>query len=50
MTYPRFKYQLQFNNDEASCMILIALLKAGWTMYGYLVEDGFKWFLMQYEH
>ena len=50
MTYPRYKYKLQFNNDVDSCIVLQTMIKGGWTVYGYLEEDGYAWFLMQYEH
>jgi len=48
--YPRYIYEFQFNNDEASCVALQSMIRGGWTIYDYKVEDGHRWFLLQYEH
>lgn len=49
MVYPRYVYEFQFNNDEASCVVFLALIKEGWTISGYKTEDGYTWFILQYE-
>ena len=48
--YPRYKYQFQFNNDEDSCVALQCMIKSGWTIYDFKQDDGYTWFLLQYEH
>ena len=48
--YPRYTYKFQFNNDEGSCVALQGMIQAGWTVQGYDTEDGYTWFLLQYEH
>ena len=41
------EYKFQFNNDTASCSALADLIRQGWSVEGFRVEDGYTWFLMQ---
>ena len=43
------KYKFQFNNDETSCLALLSLIKDGWYVIAYKEEDGYTWFVLQYE-
>ena len=49
MVYPRFTYKFQFNNDEASCVALGAMIKGDWTIKDCVIEDGYIWFNLIYE-
>ena len=44
--YPLGKYKFQFNNDADSCIALRDLLLRGWTVQGFIEEDGYTWFLL----
>ena len=48
--YPSYTYKFQFNNDVASCVALQSMLSGGWTVRELVKEDGYTWFLLQYEH
>ena len=45
--FPRYKFQ--FNNDIDSCVALQCMISEGWTVQGFEQEDGYTWFLLQYE-
>lgn len=41
------KYKFQFNNDTISCKALASCIKDGWRVEGFVVEDGYTWFLLE---
>lgn len=44
-----YEYKLQFNNDEASCQALQTMVKGGWSLEGFKVEDGYTWLILRLE-
>lgn len=41
------EYKFQFNDDSASCLALDGLIKQGWGVKGFKVEDGYTWFIIR---
>lgn len=40
------EYDFQFNNDINSCLALASMLKDGWIVDGFKIEDGYHWFIL----
>ena len=41
------KYKFQFNNDAASCIALMDLIKEGWSVCGYEEDVGYSWLILK---
>lgn len=39
----KYSYKFQFNNDIASCLALMAIIKDGWDLV--VQEDGYTWLI-----
>jgi len=47
--FPEYKYKFQFNNDVDSCVALQCMIHEGWTICDTKREDGYLWFILQFE-
>ena len=41
----KYIYKFQFNNDIASCLALMAIIKDGWDLDSVIQEDGYTWLI-----